>query len=69
MSSDSRAVTLDVFDKMLSEGDRNLQVEPIGIVLLYPDQAFLKAIWVKDANRTDTAKGLLDAATDELSKA
>jgi hypothetical protein len=62
-------VTRNVFDKLLSYGDRELGVEPIGIVLLYPEQAFLKAVWTDDANREDIAQGLLTAAADELSKA
>jgi hypothetical protein len=64
-----RDTTMAVIDSMIKAGDKNGFPEPIGVVLLYPDQAFLKAVWTDGANRSDIAQGLIMAATDELSKA
>jgi hypothetical protein len=54
---------------MLAKGDEVGFEEPVGVVLLYKDSGFLKAVWTKDANRADIGNGLIDAAADEMSKA
>lgn len=65
-----RESTNAVYNRMLDTGDQRFGVEPIGIVLLYPDKAFLKAIWTKEApDRADTMDALIAAALDEGSKA
>lgn len=64
-----RDVTKGTIDKMLAKGDEVGFEEPVGVVLLYKDAAFMKAVWTKDANREHVSRGLLDAAMDEMSKA
>ena len=64
-----REVTKKTIDRMLEAGDSAGFEEPVGVVLLYKNAAFLKAVWIKDANREHTSQGLMDAAVDELSKA
>lgn len=64
-----RDTTKSTIDRMLAKGDEVGFEEPVGVVLLYKDAAFVKAVWTKDANRAHIGRGLLDAATDEMSKA
>ncbi|WP_028265906.1 hypothetical protein [Arthrobacter sp. MA-N2] len=63
-----RETTLSTIDKMLAVGDKQLGHEPVGVVLIYKNQAFLKAIWTKDSSREDNMQALMDAALDEASK-
>lgn len=64
-----RDTTNRIIEKMLAKGDEVGFEEPVGVVILYKDAAFLKAVWTDGTNRAHTGKGLLDAATDEMSKA
>jgi hypothetical protein len=64
----ARDVTLSTIDKMLAVGDEKLHHEPVGVVLIYKNQAFLKAVWQKDSDREDNMHALLDAALDEGAK-
>lgn len=41
--------------------------EPVGLMVIYPGQAFLKAV-EGGVNREDVVQALLDAMTDEASK-
>lgn len=64
-----RKVTLDTVAKVADRGFEVFGCEPIGFVLLYPDAAFLKVTWKNVVgSREDTAKALMDASLDELSK-
>ena len=67
--STPRETTESVIDRMLAKGDEVGFEEPVGVVLLYKDSGFLKAVWTKDANRADIGNGLIAAAADEMSKA
>jgi hypothetical protein len=55
------------FDALLAAGrEYNLggTGEPVAIVVVYPDAAFVKAGWTRD--REDVATALMDAMKDEL---
>lgn len=65
----AREVTESTIAKMLAKGDEIGLGEPVGVVVLYREEAFLKAVWTNDADRKQTATALITAATDEMSKA
>lgn len=65
--TDSRIVTENTIAKMLREGDKLELGECVGFVILYHD-AFIKAVWKKDADRSKTADQMISAAADEVSK-
>lgn len=67
--STARESTTKTIGKMLDAGAENFGCEPVGVVLIYPNQAFIKGIWTNDTDRSDAATALIDAAADEFTKA
>lgn len=69
LKTKERKATLETIDSVMDEGSELFGCEPIGFVLLYPGTAFLKLTWKNVVgSRENTAKALMDAALDELSK-
>jgi hypothetical protein len=66
--TDSRIATESTIAGMISKGDELELGEPVGVVLLYPGETFIKAVWKKDANREETSTALLNASLDEMGK-
>jgi hypothetical protein len=60
-----RDAILATIDKLLETGGTYLKHEPVGVVLIYKNEAFLKAVWEEDSNRADNMQALMNAAIDE----
>lgn len=68
-AAEVRNATIETVNKVANKGSELFGCDPIGFVLLYPDAAFLKLTWKNVVgDREDTAKALMDASLDELSK-
>lgn len=53
-----------------NKGTEVLGGEPIGFVLVYPNAAFIKVLYIEEIDsRENTAKALMDASLDEMGKA
>lgn len=63
-----RNETLGAISRLLVAGGMAFGCEPVGVVLVYPHQTFLKAAWANEKDRKDFGQALIDAASDEFQK-